>query len=130
MTSITLCSIGTQLYFAVSEAAKVITEYENGALPASPTREYLYSGSQLLTTVEGSATKYHHGDHLSVRVTTDSTGTVIGQQGHLPFGDFWYESGTGTTKWKFTSYERDAESGSEPDRSARPQPIVLGVLGL
>ncbi len=93
--------------------AKVIAEYENGALPASPTREYLYSGSQLLTTIEGSATKYHHRDHLSVRVTTDSTGTVIGQQGHLPFGDFWYETGTGTTKWKFTSYERDAESNND-----------------
>ena len=31
---------------------------------------------------------------------------------HFPFGENWYESG-GTNKLKFTSYERDAESGME-----------------
>ncbi len=86
----------------------MIAEYENGALPANPTREYIYSGSQLLATIEGSVTKYHHADHLSVRVSTDAAGTKIGEQWHLPFGESWQESGG--TKWKFTSYERDGES--------------------
>jgi len=38
------------------------------------------------------------------------TGTVTRTFGHLPFGETWYETGT-AIKWKFTSYERDAESG-------------------
>jgi RHS repeat-associated protein len=37
-------------------------------------------------------------------------GGTSGQQGHFPFGESWYQSGT-TTKWMFTSYERDNESG-------------------
>jgi len=37
---------------------------------------------------------------------------VAGQQGHYPFGESWYGSGT-TSKWKLTSYERDAESGND-----------------
>ncbi|MFQ5684735.1 MAG: RHS repeat domain-containing protein [Candidatus Binatia bacterium] len=43
-------------------------------------------------------------------VTTNCAGTVLGQQGHYPFGESWY-SVSNTTKWQFTSYERDAESG-------------------
>jgi RHS repeat-associated protein len=43
---------------------------------------------------------------------TDSSGNVIGQQGHYPFGESWYQANT-TTKWLFTSYERDAESGND-----------------
>jgi RHS repeat-associated protein len=33
----------------------------------------------------------------------------VGQQGHYPFGESWYATST-TTKWQFTSYERDSES--------------------
>ena len=96
----------------VFSGAKVIAEYAAGAAAASPQREYLYSGSQLLATMEGGATKYHLNDHLSARVTTDATGNKIGEQGHYPFGESWYATNT-TTKWQFTSYERDAESGND-----------------
>jgi len=34
---------------------------------------------------------------------------IIGQQGHCPFGEMRYKTGQ-TDKWKFASYERDAES--------------------
>jgi RHS repeat-associated protein len=91
---------------------KVIAEYVNGAAPTSPTREYIYSGGALLAKVESSATQYYHSDHLSTRLMTDSSGTKIGEQGHYPFGESWYASGT-TTKWEFTSYERDSESGND-----------------
>src|SRR5712692_8091344 len=37
---------------------------------------------------------------------------LAGQQGHYPFGESWYSAST-TTKWQFTSYERDAESGND-----------------
>jgi hypothetical protein len=37
----------------VFSGTKVVAEYENGAAPSSPTREYIYAGSQLLATLEG-----------------------------------------------------------------------------
>ena len=51
-------------------------------------------------------------DHLSARLTTDTNGNVLGQQGHYPYGESWYAA-SATTKWQFTSYERDAESGND-----------------
>ncbi len=78
----------------------------------SPSKEYIYSGSALLATIAGSTTTYHHADHLSVRLTSDTSGTKIGEQAHYPFGESWYANST-TTKWQFTSYERDPESGND-----------------
>jgi RHS repeat-associated protein len=96
----------------IFSGSKVIAEYDNGAAPSSPSREYIYSGSALLAKIESGATTYYHPDHLSTRVLTDSSGNVLGQRGHYPYGETWYESGT-TTKLKFTSYERDAESTND-----------------
>jgi RHS repeat-associated protein len=93
----------------IFSGAKVVAEYASGAVPASPTSEYIYAGSQLIATLAGSATTYHHPDHLSARVSTDSNGNTVRTFGHYPFGETWYETGT-VSKWKFTSYERDAES--------------------
>jgi RHS repeat-associated protein len=96
----------------VFSGSSVIAEYVNGAAPTSPTREYIYSGSTLLAKVESGATQYYHADHLSTRLITNSSGTKIGEQGHYPFGESWYLTNT-TTKWQFTDYERDAESGND-----------------
>jgi RHS repeat-associated protein len=52
------------------------------------------------------------GSRSSPRVTTDSSGNHIGQQCHFPFGESWYAQNT-TTKWQFTAYERDSESGND-----------------
>jgi RHS repeat-associated protein len=103
----------------------VIAEYENGAAPSSPTREYIYAGGQLLATHEGASLCYHHADHLSVRLVTKGTwdagqpasANILAQQGHYPFGESWYTLNT-TSKMRFTlrlrsgqaSYERDSES--------------------
>ncbi len=92
----------------IYSGAKVIAEYASGAAATSPSTEYVYSGSSLLQTISGSTTTYHHPDHLSNRLDTNSSGAPTGTFGHLPFGDNWYGSGS---KWKFTSYERDSESG-------------------
>src|SRR2546425_10435372 len=104
MTSQTECAINFSTGFGTPPA-----EYAAGAGVGSPTREYIYSGSTLLATIEGSTTKYHHADHLSVRVTSDTSGNVLGQQGHYPFGEQWYPAlpQSPATKWQFTSYERD-----------------------
>ena len=96
----------------IFSGSKVIAEYDNGAAPSSPSREYLYSGGALLAKVEGGTTSYYHPDHLSTRVLTDSSGTSTGSRGHYPYGETWYESGT-TTKLKFTTYERDSESTND-----------------
>ena len=101
---------GTTTVYVFS-GAKVIAEYASGAAPSSPIREYIYSGSTLLAKIEGSVTRYYHQDHLSNRLVTDSTGTALEQMGHFSFGESWYDSGT--EKWKFTSYERDAESAND-----------------
>ncbi len=101
-------SAGTTTVYIFS-GTKVTAEYVNGAAPTSPTREYVYAGSQLLAKIEGGVTNYYMADRLSARITTDTNGNIAGQQAHYPFGESWYASST-TTKWQFTSYERDTES--------------------
>lgn len=97
---------------SVFSGSSVIAEYDNGAAAASPSREYIYSGGQLVATLSGTTTTYHHPDHLSVRLGTDASGNKIGEQGHYPYGEAWYTSGT-TTKFIFTTYERDTESDND-----------------
>jgi RHS repeat-associated protein len=87
-------------------------EYDNGTAPASPSREIIYVNGQLLAALSGATTTYRLADHLSARVFTDGSGNVIGQRGLFPFGEVWYETGT-VDKWKFTSYERDTETGND-----------------
>ena len=108
-----ICSSPTTTTMYVFSGSKVVTEYSENLWPGAPTREYLYAGSQLLATLEGTTARYHHADQLSVRATTNSSGTVVSTQGHFPFGEQWYATGPETSKWKFTSYERDAESGND-----------------
>lgn len=95
---------------SVFSGSSVLAEYDNGAAPGSPSREYVYGGSGLLAMFSGGATTYYHQDHLGVRLTTDATGNVLSQQGTFPFGESWYQSGAGN-KLVFTSYDRDSESG-------------------
>ena len=119
---------GTTTVYIFS-GARMIAEYANGSL----SKEYVYSGGQLIATHDGATLKYHHADHLSMRVTTDTSGSVTAQSGHHPFGENWYESG-GVNKLKFTSYDRDSESGndyaifrtniSRLGRFNRPDPIA------
>jgi hypothetical protein len=37
------------------------------------------AGGALVATIEGSATRYHLGDHLSTRVLADASGNKIGE---------------------------------------------------
>jgi RHS repeat-associated protein len=101
---------GTTTVYVYS-GTRVIAEYDNGAPASAPSREYIYSGSQLIATIQAGQAKFHLHDHLSIRVSTDAAGNKTSEQGHFPFGESWYD--TGGTKWKFTSYERDAESSND-----------------
>ncbi|MGC2528617.1 MAG: RHS repeat-associated core domain-containing protein [Candidatus Acidiferrum sp.] len=106
----------------VFSGSQDIAEYDNGAVPASPSREFVYSdglpGAGLLATLTGGPSPtitYFHDDHLSWRISTDGTpgsptyGQVNGSQGSYPFGDSWYSSNG--NEFAFTSYQRDSESG-------------------
>src|SRR5229473_1915688 len=95
----------------IFSGSKVIAEYDNGAAPASPSREYIYSGGALLARIDSSGTKYYHQDQLSSRLVTDSSGNTSAQLGHFPFGESWYNASN--DKLLFTSYERDSESGND-----------------
>ncbi|HEX9272995.1 MAG TPA: RHS repeat-associated core domain-containing protein [Candidatus Binatia bacterium] len=106
------CSSPTSRTVYIFSAGKNIAEYDNGAAPGSPSREYIYSGGTLFATLAGATTTYHHHDLLSVRVSTNGDGNKVGEQGHLPYGEAWYTTNT-WTKFIFTSYERDSESGND-----------------
>ncbi len=94
----------------VFSGSKVIAEYTGNKPRAnSPAKEYLYAGSQLVASIAGNTTTYAHPDHLSARVFTNSSGSKVGERGHLPFGEVWYDGMT-ADKWKFTTYERDSET--------------------
>ncbi len=100
---------------SIYSGSSVIAEYDNGAAPASPSREYIYNPAGgattgLLAMVSGGATTYYHQDHESVRLTTDANGNVLTQAGTFPFGEPWYSAGQ-ANKWVFTSYQRDSETG-------------------
>ena len=114
---------GTTTTVYLFSGSKVIAEYDNGAAVGSPSREYIYSGGTRIATISGTTTTYHHVDHLSVRTSTDPSGSIlkdaqgnnIGEQGHYPFGETWYPAPPQmpSTKWQFTTYERDGESGND-----------------
>jgi RHS repeat-associated protein len=100
--------VGSTTTRYVYAGSKPIAEYVNGA--TTPSAEYIYSGSQLLATIAGSNTTYHHPDHLSNRAETDASGNRIRTFGQFPFGETWYETGI-VDKWKFTGDERDSATG-------------------
>lgn len=126
--------------------------YETGSYQVASNVAYVYfyanvyqsSGTTTVRFDDGFAifgTRYFHTDQLSTRVVTDATGSVIGQQGHYPFGELWYPiSGNPTTNWQFTSYQRDTESlndyamaRSYVNRLARfssPDPVGLNAASL
>lgn len=89
------------------QGEKVIAEH-NGSTGAILVN-YIYAGSRMIL----SGPYYLLSDQLSVRLTLNSSAAVKGQQGHLPFGEDFAESGTQQQKQRFTSYERDNQSGTD-----------------
>lgn len=101
----------------VRSGGQVIAEYANGSLQ----RERIFAGASLVAmidltkqTTDPQRKRYYHADHLSTRVVTDANGAKVGEYGHYPFGETWYD--TAADGQKFTTYERDAElSGQRID---------------
>jgi RHS repeat-associated protein len=99
-------TVGSSITTYVFSGFKVLAEY-TGATPAL-SQEYVYAGGQMLAILDASGTPtYRHLDHLSVRVETNGSAGITNTYGNYPYGESWYNSGT---KWRFTTYERDAEN--------------------
>lgn len=83
---------------------QVIAEYDGST--GSLNVNYIFVGKKMVAKVQGGTTRYALDDKLSIRATADTSGAVVGQQGHLPFGEISGSSGS-TDKHRFTKYERD-----------------------
>ncbi|MEK6301162.1 MAG: RHS repeat-associated core domain-containing protein [Acidobacteriota bacterium] len=92
------------------QGSQVIAEHNGGT--GAVVTDYVYSGSRMIANVSGGSTQYFLSDRLSQRMSLSSSGSVLGRQSHLPFGEDFAESGT-QEKHHFTGYERDSESGSD-----------------
>jgi RHS repeat-associated protein len=89
---------------AVWEGSRALAEYNgaNGAVLV----QYVSNGNKMIAKVEAGVTSYFLSDGLSARMVLNASGTVIGRQATLPFGEALNLSGT-TDKHLFTNYERE-----------------------
>lgn len=71
------------------------------------TKKFIYVGDGIVASVEGSSVKYYHGDRLSNRLTTDSSGNRDKEFKSLPFGQSVFNSGVENP---FTGKEEDESS--------------------
>jgi RHS repeat-associated protein len=101
-------TVGSSVTHYIWEGGQVLAEH-NGSTGAVIV-DYIYAGGRMIAKEDAGARRYFLSDRLSVRVSLDTGGNVVGRQGHLPFGEDFAESGT-QQKQHLTSYERDAESG-------------------
>src|SRR5262249_17015057 len=86
------------------EGGRVLAEHNgsNGAVLV----EYIGGVAKIV----GGSTSYFLSDRLSLRLTLDGAGNVLGRQAHLPFGEDFAETGQ-QDKHHFISYEADPETG-------------------
>jgi RHS repeat-associated protein len=93
--------------YYVWEGSQVIGEYSStGGVIAN----YVYGSGRMVSRLANGVVRYYLSDRLSVRMMLDASGSVVGRQGHLPYGEEIGTSGEFDKK-RFTSYERDGESG-------------------
>lgn len=76
-------------------------------------RDFIYFGSRMIAEATSSDAYYHHHDRVSTRLVTNASGSVNAQQQTAPFGEVMTDTSPGQTKFKFTSYERDGETGND-----------------
>jgi YD repeat-containing protein len=118
--------IGSSWTHYIWEGSQVIGEHDaTTAYSTNPTYQvnsarldYIYSGARMIRSRQRASstapwvTQYYLSDGLSVRMTLDASGNVLGRESHLPFGEDFGESGT-QEKHHFTSYERDSETSTD-----------------
>jgi YD repeat-containing protein len=105
------CANPTSSTVYIFSGSKVIAEYDNGAAPTAPTRQYAYAGGMLIAKFDSAGNHYYHQDQLSNRMVTDVYQNVTEHLGHFPYGESWYNASG--DKLFFTTYYRDVESGND-----------------
>jgi RHS repeat-associated protein len=70
-------------------------------------KKYVYAGSSIIASIEGSEIKYYHKDRLSNRLTTNENGNKDDEFKSLPFGQKVSNSGV---DYPFTGKEEDESS--------------------
>jgi RHS repeat-associated protein len=96
------------------DVGMTLAEYSpSGADALTWQKSFIYLGERLLATESGAGTyQYHHPDRLGTRLITNSGGSIISEQVHLPYGTALsgestnYGSPDNPSKKRFTSYER------------------------
>jgi RHS repeat-associated protein len=96
----------------------VIAEYEETpSVPSTPrwVKSYVYLGARLLATIapngQSERVEYHHPDRLGTRLVTNNQDTTSFEQVTLPFGTALDAESSGSTKRRFTSYDRSTLTG-------------------
>jgi RHS repeat-associated protein len=103
--------VGSTTTHYVWQGGQVIAEH-NGST-GGVIVDYIFAGGRMIAREGGSGRIFLLNDGLSVRATiTDGQGGIQGRQSHLPFGEELVGTGT-TDKHRFTSYERDSETGTD-----------------
>jgi RHS repeat-associated protein len=113
--------VGSSWTHYIWQGSQMIAEHDATTYAPSATYQvdsarldYVYSGRQMISSRERASsggawtTKYYLSDRLSTRLVLDTSGNVIGQQAHLPFGEDFGESGT-----QEKHHLRDSESGTD-----------------
>lgn len=101
---------GTSRTFYLYSDGKLISEFgDSSSSSYNPGTTPKQAPSDSVSTI-----LYHHPDQLTTRMTTDNNGNIASQQGHYPYGDLWYATGTAdpSVLLKFTSYYKDMEVAS------------------
>ena len=124
-------TVGTSTtYYLRGPGGNVLAEYSGQNLSAN----YVYAGSRRIARLAGDSASYYLADHLgSTRSLVDEAGSVTAAYDYWPYGEILASSGTGTTHFRFTGHERDAESSLdymlarsyayEVGRFLRPDPM-------
>jgi RHS repeat-associated protein len=93
------------------EGNQILAEHDGGT--GNLLVDYILVAGTFMAKVQaGGTTSYFLADRLSRRLKLDANGNVLGRQGHLPHGEDFGETGQ-QEKHHFTSYESDAESGTD-----------------
>jgi RHS repeat-associated protein len=103
-------TVGSTVTHYVWQGSQVLAEH-NGSTGAV-LMDYIYSGTRMVAKVASGTTSYLLTDRLSARLTLNASGSVVGRQAHLAYGEDFGESGP-QEKHHFTSYERDSEHGMD-----------------
>jgi RHS repeat-associated protein len=138
---------GTTTYYAWDRGMTLAEYSPSGADALTWQKSFIYLGGRLLATESGAGTyQYHHPDRLGTRLITNSGGSIISEQVHLPHGTALsgestnYGSPDNPSKKRFTSYERSDDTKldhavnrqyhSGLGRFTQVDPIGMGAVSL